>query len=146
MTIGDVIQPAELGKQPPSVRIEPYLPLHDILAVSDLVVSHGGSGTVVSALAMGRPQLLLSMGADQPDNADRCRELGIGVDLDPFASSSVDIAVAAAAALQKPEYRCAARCIADEARALPDADQAVSLLEALARTASPSKPLNPHRD
>lgn len=72
VTIGDAITLAELGDLPATVRVEPFLPLGEILPACDLVVSHGGSGTVVASLAFGVPQLVLAMGADQPDNADRC--------------------------------------------------------------------------
>ena len=47
-----------------------------------LVVSHGGSGSVVGALAHGLPMVLLPLGADQPQNARRCAELGVARVLD----------------------------------------------------------------
>ncbi|HTT91057.1 MAG TPA: glycosyltransferase [Acidimicrobiales bacterium] len=137
------IAPAELGPQPARVHLQQFLPLAGTLARSDLVVSHGGSGTVVSSLALGLPQVILAMGADQPDNADRCRHLGVGLDLDPFTASPSDIAGAVAAVLHAPQYRTAAQRIADDARSLPGADHAASLLEAVARTASPITDLGP---
>ena len=136
VTTGNVVTSAELGPQPPKIRVKRFLPLHVALAENDLVVSHGGSGTVISSLALGIPQLLFAMGADQPDNADRCVQLGAGVSLDPLAASATDIAYAAATLLHAPEYRSAARIIADQARSLPSADDAASLLEAVARTGS----------
>jgi UDP:flavonoid glycosyltransferase YjiC (YdhE family) len=140
VTIGDALQPGELGRQPPSVRVQRYLPQGEALAASDLVVSHGGSGTVVSSLALGRPQVLLPMGADQPDNADRCRELGVGLDLDPLTTSPDDIADAVGLVLSDPGYRTAAHRMSDEARLLPDADHAASLLEAIGRSGEPIGP------
>ena len=62
VTVGDAITPAELGKQPLNVRIARFLPLNETLARSDLVVSHGGSGTVIAALARGSPPTPLPHG------------------------------------------------------------------------------------
>ncbi|MGH3451936.1 MAG: glycosyltransferase [Haloechinothrix sp.] len=44
-----------------------------VLPRCDAAVSHGGSGSVMGALAHGLPQVLFPMGADQPQNAARCR-------------------------------------------------------------------------
>ncbi len=143
VTTGCAVTPAELGRPGPNVRIEQLLPLRETLAHSDAVVSHGGSGTVVSSLAVGLPQVVLPMGADQPDNADRCEDLGVGITLDAVTASPDDIAEAVTAVLDVPGYRLNARRIAEEARHLPGTDHAVSLLEAVARTGSPVTTLDP---
>lgn len=136
VTIGDAITPAELGDLPATVRVEPFLPLGQILPACDLVVSHGGSGTVIASLAVAVPQLVLAMGADQPDNADRCRDLEVGLALDPLSASPADIAEAATTVLRDPSYRSAAQRIADEARSLPGSDHAAALLETTAEHTS----------
>ena len=64
------------------MQIERYLPHSAVLPRCDVVVSHGGSGTVIGALAAGLPSVVLPMGADQPLNAARCEALGVGVALD----------------------------------------------------------------
>jgi UDP:flavonoid glycosyltransferase YjiC (YdhE family) len=137
VTVGDEIGPAELGNQPPNVRIERFLPLADVLAESDVVVSHGGSGTVVAALALGLPQVLLPMGADQPLNADRCTELGIAVALDAMTSTATEIAEATCMVLSDPSYRANVTPLREEAASLPDAAHAASLLDRLAWSRSP---------
>lgn len=143
VTTGHAIAPADLGHQPSTVRVERFVPLVEALTASDLVISHGGSGTVISSLALGQPQIVLPMGADQPDNADRCEHLGVGVHLDPVEAGPEDIASVVDTVLQAPEYRLNARRIADEAGALPHAEQAVSLLEGVARTGLPITTLDP---
>jgi UDP:flavonoid glycosyltransferase YjiC (YdhE family) len=47
------------------------------------VVHHGGIGTTAQGLAAGVPQLIMPMSHDQPDNARRIRELGVGESLYP---------------------------------------------------------------
>ncbi len=137
VTVGREIDPAELGEQPPSVRVEQFLPAARLLPGADLVVSHGGSGTVIGALAFGRPQVLLPMGADQPLNADRCEALGVAVVLDAVSSTACAIGRATAAVLRDPSCRANAALIRDEITALPDARQAGSLLQELAGSRAP---------
>jgi UDP:flavonoid glycosyltransferase YjiC (YdhE family) len=43
-----------------------------------LVMHHGGIGTSAQALAGGVPQMIMPMAHDQPDNAWRLRQLGVG--------------------------------------------------------------------
>ena len=131
VTVGHEINPAELGPQPQKVRIERFVDAHEILSGSDLVVSHGGSGTVIGALAFGVPQILLPMGADQPLNADRCRDLGVAAILNASTASGSEIARAAQAVLEDDSYRLNASVLREEIHSLPGCEQAAALLEGL---------------
>lgn len=82
VTIGREIDPTDSGPRHEHVRVERFVPQRAILPRASVVVSHAGSGTVVSSLACGIPLVLLLMGADQPINADRCEALGVGRVLD----------------------------------------------------------------
>jgi UDP:flavonoid glycosyltransferase YjiC (YdhE family) len=53
---------------------------------ASLVVTHCGHGTVMRALAHGRPMLCLPMGRDQNDNAARVVARGAGLRLAPDAA------------------------------------------------------------
>ena len=88
--------PAAVGPQPANVRVEEFVAQTEVLPEADVVVCHGGSGSVVGALACGVPLLVLPMGADQMDNAARVAALGVGVRRDVMRSST-----AYAAALSK---------------------------------------------
>jgi UDP:flavonoid glycosyltransferase YjiC (YdhE family) len=131
-TVGADIDPAAFGAQPPHIRIASYIPQSSVLPRSSAVVSHGGSGTVLGALAYGVPQVLVPMGADQPFNASRCVALGIGRALDATTCTPLEVRDAVAVVLADPSYRERARGLRDESRALPGADYAVALLEQLA--------------
>jgi MGT family glycosyltransferase len=139
VTVGNEIDPAELGPQPPNVRIERFIPAGEILSRCDLVVSHGGSGTVVGALAFGVPQVVLPIGADQPLNADRCHDLGVAAVLNASTDSGQTIAEAARTVLEDRSYRLRASSLRDEIRSLPGSGQAASLLEHLATAAESSR-------
>jgi UDP:flavonoid glycosyltransferase YjiC (YdhE family) len=42
-------------------------------------VFHGGSATLTAALSYALPMVMVPLGADQPDNADRCARAGLAV-------------------------------------------------------------------
>ncbi|MEO6063201.1 MAG: glycosyltransferase [Thermoflexales bacterium] len=133
-TVGEGIDPAEFGPQPANVRIERYIAQELILPECSLVVSHGGSGSVLGALAHGLPMVLIPMGADQPLNAARCEQLNVGRTLDPIAATPASVLEAVSAVLADPCYRRAAEIFRDEIAGLPGPDHAVRLLQTLVAT------------
>jgi UDP:flavonoid glycosyltransferase YjiC (YdhE family) len=131
-TVGRNLDPAELGPQPANVRLERYLPQAEVLPRCCAVVSHGGSGSILGALAHGLPSVLLPMGADQPQNAARCEELGVARVLDALRATPQTVRDAVADVLSDPGYRAAAGRIADEIAALPTPEDMATLIEQLA--------------
>lgn len=132
VTVGRDIDPDELGPQPQNVRVAQFIPQHELLPRCDLVVCHGGSGTVNATLSYGLPLLTVAMGADQPPNAERCEELGVGINLDPVRATPDQVLEAATALLGDPSYRHAALAVQAEIAAMPDVTTTVPLLERLA--------------
>ena len=65
------VDPASLGDVPPSVHLERFVEQAAVLRSVDLVVHHGGSGSMLGAAAHGRPQLVLPLGADQFYNGEQ---------------------------------------------------------------------------
>jgi len=128
VTVGHGIDPAELGPQPAHVHVEPFVSMASALPHCAAVVSHGGSGSVVAALAHGLPSVLLPMGADQPGNAARCQALGAARVLDAVRSTPADVREAIGAVLTEPSYRQAASRLRLEIETLPGPDHAVALL------------------
>lgn len=76
VTTGPVVDAREFDRLPAHVKVAPYVDQQLVLGRCAAVVCHGGSGTVMAALSAGVPVVVLPLGADQPDNADRCVELG----------------------------------------------------------------------
>jgi len=64
VTLGGA-DPADFGTLPDNVRLMEWVPLGALLAASDAVIHHGGSGTTLTSLNAGLPQLILPQGADQ---------------------------------------------------------------------------------
>jgi len=131
VTVGRDVDPDGLGPQPDHVRIERYIPQSTLLPDCDLVVNHGGSGSVIGALAHGLPVVVIPMGADQSLNAGRCEQLGVGIALDAVRATPRSIREAVADTLGTSRYRVAAEGIRDEISALPGPEAAVPLLERL---------------
>jgi UDP:flavonoid glycosyltransferase YjiC (YdhE family) len=131
-TVGRNLDPGRFGTQPAHVRVERHVPLRDVLPRCDLVVGHGGSGTVLAALAAGIPSVVLPIGADQPHNAARLEAVGAGVALDALRATPGAIGEAVLHVLREPGYRVAAQRMRDEIMALPEPAQAVTPLERLA--------------
>lgn len=60
------------------------VPSHDVLFRSaDLIITHGGCGTLQKAIHHQVPILVIPLGADHLSSAVRCQELGIGELLEP---------------------------------------------------------------
>jgi MGT family glycosyltransferase len=131
VTVGRDLDPAAFGPQPDHVRVESFVPQADLLPAVDLVVSHGGSGSVMAALAHGLPSVLLPLGADQPHNAARAEVLGLASTLDAATAGPDTIRRSVDDMLMDAAARDRAGQVADEIRSLPDVEHVVALLEQL---------------
>jgi MGT family glycosyltransferase len=137
VTVGRDGTPDQFGPQPPHVRIERYIPQSLLFPRCDLVISHGGSNTMMAALAHGIPQVMVPIAADQPDNAARCEAAGVARVVPLAEATAASIREAALAVLADPSYRRAAERIRDEMATLSGPEHTVSLLERLARDRVP---------
>jgi UDP:flavonoid glycosyltransferase YjiC (YdhE family) len=131
VTVGPHIDPAEFGAVADHVRIEPFVPQHEVLGRCAAVISHGGSGTLVASLSLGVPLVVLPMGADQPDNADRCEELGVGIVLDALGADAATVAAAVEHVTTDDRFATAAAVLAAEAAQQPPLAELAELTQLL---------------
>ncbi|HET7443799.1 MAG TPA: nucleotide disphospho-sugar-binding domain-containing protein [Solirubrobacterales bacterium] len=68
-----------------------FLPQTSILPKVDLVITNGGTNTVLESLYFGKPMVLLPMFWDQHDNAQRLYEKGFGIRLDSYRHRPEDL-------------------------------------------------------
>jgi UDP:flavonoid glycosyltransferase YjiC (YdhE family) len=85
LTLGPAVS-AEAIRVPPNIEASPYADHDQVLSSCAAVVTHGGLGTTLRALAHGKPLLLLPLGRDQHFNAARVVGLGAGICLPSEAS------------------------------------------------------------
>ena len=144
LTVGEERDHAELGALPPNVTVERWVPQGEVLPSAAAVVTHGGLGSTLGALAHGVPLVVLPLfSLDQWFNAAAVARAGAGVALDgerhtrrgvdlPDAATLAALQPAVEHVLTDPAPRRAAQAIADEIRAMPPVEEAVAALEALA--------------
>lgn len=130
---GPGVEPSALGDLPASIHVEQEVPQAHLLPHIDLVVHHGGTGTVIGSIQNGLPQIVMPQGADQFWNADHLvAEGACRVVLPDAAPGAITAAVTALLDEQAPE-RAAARRLGDSLDEMPGPDSvARSLLDVTA--------------
>jgi hypothetical protein len=133
VTVGHDADLHLLDPVPANLHVLPFMAQADLLPHCSLVVSHGGSGTVLTGLAHGLPQLVLPQGADQFINAAAIERCGAGIALripDATADQLQDAVEAAAQTLLlDPNYQHQGARIAENMAAMPSADAVAARLE-----------------
>ncbi|MEV6282737.1 glycosyltransferase [Kribbella sp. NPDC051770] len=119
VTVGPGVDPADFGSQPANVVVERYLPHALLLPRCTAVVSQGGAGIVLGALAHGLPQLVMPQGADQFDNAAAVQRAGVGLVVDSNEPNPLAITEAMEKLLREPQYADAARAVRTEIHVMP---------------------------
>lgn len=137
LTVGRHHDPRQFGPQPEHVHIAGYVPQSLLLPRCDLVVAQAGLSTVLGSLAHGLPMVMVPLAADQPIHAGRCAALGAGLVIPPAEIAPESIRAGVRAVLGEPGYRAQARRVRDEMASQPGAEQAVTLVERLARDRQP---------
>jgi UDP:flavonoid glycosyltransferase YjiC (YdhE family) len=128
MTTGHGLATSELEPIPPNATVATYIPQAEILAGCDLVIAHGGSGSLLGALAHGRPLVLVPRGADQFDNANASAALGVAEVIVPAELAAERLRDAITSVVTSPAYADAARRVATEIAAMPPASSVAAEL------------------
>jgi UDP:flavonoid glycosyltransferase YjiC (YdhE family) len=129
VTVGRDVDPAALGPVGERVRVERFVPQAHVLPRSAAVVSHGGSGTTLGALAHGVPLVLVPQGADQFDNANRVEAAGAAVVLRPGEVTAASVRAALERVLDEPEFALAARAVAADIARMGTPDEVAAAVE-----------------
>jgi UDP:flavonoid glycosyltransferase YjiC (YdhE family) len=131
LTVGERVDQASFGPLPPGVQVERWVPQHEAMAASDLVISHGGSGTMIGAVEAALPHLVIPLAADHFENADMIVERGIGAMLEPHDVTESRLVESIAALLVDQVVRGAVDAASTEMAAMPSPADAVEILERL---------------
>jgi UDP:flavonoid glycosyltransferase YjiC (YdhE family) len=127
VTTGPAVDPAAI-RAPSNVDVRRWVRHADVLPSCSAVLTHGGHGTVIKALAAGVPLVVAPLGRDQPDNAARVVRAGAGLRVSRKASVT-DLQKALGRVLDEPRFRAAARRMAATLAAERDESLVVDELE-----------------
>lgn len=114
---------------PAGIHVSEWVPHAAVMPAASLCITHGGLGTIQSALACGVPLLVMPHIFEQAVNGHRVSEIGAGM-LVSAEARSAEIRASVVELLGRPSFRQAA----EEASAWFEdgGDRAVAALEALA--------------
>jgi UDP:flavonoid glycosyltransferase YjiC (YdhE family) len=147
-TVGRHFDRSGLGPIPRNVHVEAWVEQQRVLDEAEVVVCHGGSGTVFGALGSGVPVVVVPVFADQFENGRRVVASGAGLVVETEQASGEGprtiineqdvprIREAVEQVRGMSSYRQQARQIAAEMASAPTVDQ---VLGALLSTAGPHR-------
>lgn len=124
--------PADAIEVPANTRLVDWVSYGRLMPRCDVVVCHGGHGTVARALAAGCVVVVVPAAGDMNENAARVDWAGVGVRLPRRLSTPRAIRLAVRAALADPRLRARARELAAWSAAHDGAARAAGLVEQLA--------------
>lgn len=128
--------PSEPIEVPPNAVLLEWLPYSRAMAAADVVISHGGHGTVCRALQAGAPLLVCPAVGDMAENGARVAWSGTGLSLPRRLLSPRGVRLAVRRVLADPRYRERARAVAEWSRRNDGAARAAELCEQAARDGS----------
>jgi UDP:flavonoid glycosyltransferase YjiC (YdhE family) len=114
---------------PANAVLVPWLSYSQTMPSCDLVIAHGGHGTLMRALACGCPVVLSPAGGDMAENAARVDWAGLGVRLPRRWCTPRGMRAAVRSALGRPALRVAARRVASWISTHPAGPRAVDEIE-----------------
>ena len=90
---------------PGRIKIEHYIPQSALMKRSDVVLSHGGSGTMLAAAVAGLPQIVIPSFADQFDNTDAFVGARVALAIEDGEVTSARVAAQLHRILEDSSYR-----------------------------------------
>jgi UDP:flavonoid glycosyltransferase YjiC (YdhE family) len=114
------------------VYVEEFVDGNLVMAACDLVVCHGGNGTIYQALQHGKPIVGIPTIPDQQFNMRRVKALGVGESLDPkeFAEHPEKLFALARKVAEDSRYGDNAKRLQAQLAPLAPAKKAADLIEA----------------
>lgn len=123
VTLGPVATADDFDVDRERVTLEPFRPMADLLAGTDVVICHAGAGTTYAAIAAGIPLVVLPQSADQFAVADRAAASGAALRLLPDEATPDRIRAAIDTVLTDPAYAGRAAEVATQIAAMPTATE-----------------------
>lgn len=129
MSVGKSFDIHTLGEVPDHFTVWNFLPQTAVLKQADVFITHAGMNSVSEAMAFGVPMVAVPHMTDQPLNAQRITELGLGLQISPEAVTPEALNQAVRELLTNPVYRENARAFRQKVLESPGPAGAVRLIE-----------------
>lgn len=113
---------------PEQVLVRDYIPFSKVFHRASCIVHHGGIGTLALAMLHAKPQLIVPIGVDQPDNAARAKRLGVALAIPMKRYRAARAAEAISKLTSTPSYIENAARVAAKIKAEPGPKEAARLL------------------
>jgi UDP:flavonoid glycosyltransferase YjiC (YdhE family) len=126
-------QPIEV---PGNATLVDWVLYSQAMPAADVVICHGGHGTVARTLAAGKPLLISPAGGDMGENAARVAWSGTGLSVPKRLLSRMAIRLATRRLLRDESFRSAAQSVADWSSTHDGSAAAAGLVEQAARNAT----------
>ena len=133
---------------PPNARLVPWLSYAAMMPRCDVVVCHGGHGTLARALTSGCPVVVCPAGGDMAENAARVDWAGLGVRLPSRLCTPRGVRLAVERVLARPRIRERAGAVAQREhdgaeRAAVEVERWATRSASCSGRASPGRPGGP---
>jgi UDP:flavonoid glycosyltransferase YjiC (YdhE family) len=114
MTTGGDRDPkaVNLAQAASNIRLEQWVPHTELFPHTSVVITTGGAGTILTALAAGIPLIIVPTEWDKPDNAQRVVEAGAAIRISPRSCSPRNLRLGVEKLLSTESYRTSARRLA----------------------------------
>ncbi|MEV5544287.1 nucleotide disphospho-sugar-binding domain-containing protein [Saccharopolyspora shandongensis] len=133
VTLGLLATPEQFDVDHSRVSFVPFTPLADLLPGVDAILTHGGAGTTLAALAKGIPLVVIPQGADQFIQAERVAATGAGIALEPGEATPQATAAAVSKVLTDPLIRKTTTALAEQIATMPTPTEVAATLAAAAK-------------
>jgi len=113
---------------PRLLLIDRFIPAPVAAALADVVIIHGGQGTVQTAMATGTPMVGVALQVEQQTNLDNMMDAGAGIRIQRRSWNSYSIREAVKTVLADPNYKSCAVELAETIRAIDGARTAADYM------------------
>jgi MGT family glycosyltransferase len=135
ISIGNRVSAEMLGPIPENVLVRSYVPQLDVLARTDLFLTHGGMNSVSESAWYGVPMLVLPQAGDQLMIAKQVERLGAGLCLEDKKLAPDYLRLHVERVLNTPSFRQESQRIGDSLRAAGGYSRAADEIQSfMART------------
>jgi len=119
---------------PENFRIYSEYPIHHILMPRvDLVITHGGAGTLQKAIKFGKPMIIIPVAHDHKRHSQLCKELGIAEIIEPRDLTASNLAETVDKMLNTPNYKAQITTLSEQVGQMDSNRKGADLIDALLR-------------